>query len=86
LGEPDKETVLDDAGDRRQPAGQRFRLGDALQRGIEYPVPPVRDESVAILASPERGLRTRRHGPLTRSASEGEGKEFPSLALRTCID
>jgi len=29
------------------------------------------------LASPERGLRTRRHGPLTRSASEGAPADAP---------
>ena len=54
LGEPDKETVLDDAGNVRQPVRQRLGIGDPLQRGIQYPVPAVRDENVAILALPQR--------------------------------
>src|SRR5690242_719656 len=55
LRHSDKQTVLDNTGHSRQPGGQRFGIGDAPQRGIQYPVTAVRDESVAVLALPKRG-------------------------------
>ena len=35
-------------------SGERFRIGDPLECGIENPVPAVRDESVAILGPPQQ--------------------------------
>ncbi len=39
LREPDEQPVLDHAGNGREPVGQRPRIGNPLERGIEYPVP-----------------------------------------------
>ena len=36
-----------------QPLGQRLRIGDPVQRGIQNPVAAVRDESMAVLVLAE---------------------------------
>src|SRR5262249_60435195 len=49
--EPDEQAVLDHACNAVETLGERFRIGDPLECGIENPVPAVRDESVAILGA-----------------------------------
>ena len=43
-------TTPGNAGKRMR---QRVRIGDAAERGIEDPVPAIRDESMAVAASPQ---------------------------------
>src|SRR5580700_4198429 len=49
LCEPNKQSVLDYAGDAGKPVGQRARIGDPLQGGIEDPMTTIRDEREAVL-------------------------------------
>src|SRR5207302_56564 len=53
MGEPNKQTVLDHACNAVETLGERFRIGDPLESGIQNPVPSVRDESVAVLGPPQ---------------------------------
>src|SRR5665213_3820163 len=55
LRHPDKETVLDDPRYTRQPLGQAPGIGDAVERGVQYPVAAIRDESVAVPALAQPG-------------------------------
>lgn len=54
MGEPDEQTVLDHPGNAVKTLGERFRIGDPLECGIQYLVPSVRDESVAVLGTPQQ--------------------------------
>src|SRR5262245_66569978 len=65
--EPDEQAVLNHARDAVEPTRERSRIGDPLKRGIQNPVPAVRDESVAIPTPPQpRGSAAARghHGGL----------------------
>src|SRR4029077_14050985 len=53
--EPHAQAVLDHACNTVETLGERLRIGDPLECGIENPVPAVRDESVAILGAPQQG-------------------------------
>src|SRR5580704_14355882 len=48
LRKPDEQAVLDHARDGGERAGERRRLRDARERGIEQQVPAIRDESMAL--------------------------------------
>ena len=61
LREPNEQSVLDYAWNGREPIGQRPRIGNSLKGDIEYPVPLIRDESVAVAGSPQQ-RRARRSG------------------------
>src|SRR5262245_35593760 len=59
--EPDEQAMLDHAHDAVEPIREQSRIGDPLERGIQNPVPAVRDESVAIPTPPQqRGSATAR--------------------------
>ena len=49
MREPDEQAVLDHACNTIETIRERPRIGDPPQRGVENPVPAVRDESVTIL-------------------------------------
>ena len=70
-----------------KPVGQRFRIGNPLERGIEYPVAAVRDESVAVLAPPQhapaRRSRRRRRPPRPRAASRQARTARPRSAAES---
>ena len=55
MREPNEQAVLDHACNTVETLGERFRIGNPLECGIENPVPAVRDESVAILGPPQQG-------------------------------
>ena len=48
LRKPNEQSVLDYPCNGREPVRQRPRIGNSLERDIEYPVPLIRDESVAV--------------------------------------
>src|SRR5258708_21739380 len=48
--EPDEQAVLDHAGNAGEPIGERRRIGDPPQRGIENPMTAIGDEREAVLA------------------------------------
>src|SRR5262245_2637661 len=52
--EPNEQTVLHHACNAVESLGERLRIGDAFECGIENPVPSVRDESVAVLGAPQQ--------------------------------
>src|SRR5690606_3366329 len=58
--EAEEEPVLDHARNGDELAGERLRLLDALQRGIEDVVPAIGDEWVAVRPPSQR---QRRRGP-----------------------
>src|SRR5437879_11730214 len=72
LCEPDEQSVLDDAGNPGEPVGERARIGDPPQGGIENPVTTIRDEREAIL-----GLAQRRR-PWTTGGGSGRFDGRPS--------
>ena len=53
MREPNEQSVLYYSWNRREPIGQRPRIGNSLEGDIEYPVPLIRDESVAVAGAPQ---------------------------------
>src|SRR5258708_33217974 len=47
LREPDEQSVLDHAGNAREPIGKRARIGDPPPGGIENPMAPIPNEKEA---------------------------------------
>src|SRR5947209_14386892 len=55
-GKTDEKSVLDDARDRRQRAGERLRVGDGAKGAIEDVVAAIGDESMALPAAAQAHL------------------------------
>src|SRR5215217_4075813 len=75
LGKPNEQPVLDHAWKGVEALSQQCRLGNSLERGIEYPVAAIRDESVAVLGPAQQGRAVRaarRGGRLDGAAGRGE--------------
>ena len=60
-----------------EPVRKTLRIGNALQLGVEEPVPAIRDESVAVLRHAQRrrpGASRRGGGGFNRTAGGGRAK------------
>src|SRR6266566_2335492 len=71
LGQPDEQTMLDDAGNLRKPIGKQWRLDDPRQRRVENEVTRLRDESMAVPGPPQAdgpGRAGSRRGALDRTS------------------
>jgi len=53
VGKRDEKPVFDDAGNGRQSAGKRNRIGNPCERSVQNEVTTVRDESKAVFAHPQ---------------------------------
>jgi hypothetical protein len=75
LCKPNEQPVLDHACNGGEPIRQRPRIRNSLERDIEYPVPLIRDESVAVFGPPQQRWAGR-------TGSGGGGLDCPSYGAK----